>query len=353
MKKTKVVIPALGIIAFATAASITGTVAWFTSSRTATISTTDFAVVKTDGALDVSCEYGVGTAITNDLESKPTVVNPVTNAKIGDISFDPANKQLWNDTGAGTAFRKIGDTDDYADQPDTNGAGSHPWKINETTYHAFTWKVKLQVEWGADKTAYNLFFDYKSSTMTASSQASGNYVTAKGFRIAFISQDGSHVAVWSDTTDVARAAVNLNPGEGVGQDDDTDDPGEAASTMSAVTEVSTVGTVREYGVSPLNSGFSYFGADKYAAASVAPSSATKTKVGFVKAVDGEANQNLREDYLGQIAYSTTLNTTDGGAHNHAYIYCVAWYEGTDAAVVNDVDLAKVKSTIHFYTALNA
>ena len=71
------------------------------------------------------------------------VVNPVTNAKIGDISFDPANKQLWNDTGAGTAFRKIGDTDDYADQPDTNGAGSHPWKINETTYHAFTWKVKL------------------------------------------------------------------------------------------------------------------------------------------------------------------------------------------------------------------
>ena len=33
MKKTKVVIPALGIIAFATAASITGTVAWFTAAR--------------------------------------------------------------------------------------------------------------------------------------------------------------------------------------------------------------------------------------------------------------------------------------------------------------------------------
>ena len=37
MKKTRIVIPALGLIAFSTAASITGTVAWFTANNSVTV----------------------------------------------------------------------------------------------------------------------------------------------------------------------------------------------------------------------------------------------------------------------------------------------------------------------------
>ena len=42
MKKTKIIVPALGIIAFATAASITGTIAWFTANNAVSVSGMQF-----------------------------------------------------------------------------------------------------------------------------------------------------------------------------------------------------------------------------------------------------------------------------------------------------------------------
>lgn len=42
MKKTKIIVPALGIIAFATAASITGTVAWFTANNAVSVTGMQF-----------------------------------------------------------------------------------------------------------------------------------------------------------------------------------------------------------------------------------------------------------------------------------------------------------------------
>ena len=46
MKKSKIIVPALAIITLSTAASITGTVAWFTANRTASVTVGDMAVVK-------------------------------------------------------------------------------------------------------------------------------------------------------------------------------------------------------------------------------------------------------------------------------------------------------------------
>lgn len=336
MKKSKVIIPALGVLILSTAASVTGTVAWFTANRSGTITTGNFAVVKTDGNLDVAVTDGVGTD-RQQSGGKYTIINPKTNAKLGDVSFNPSSKQLWNDTGTGTAFRTIGNSTDYLTLADAE----HPWKINSTTYHAFTWKVTISYEWGADLTPMNIFFDYSASSMTGSAQDDEpNKITEMGFRIAFISEDNKTI-VWTDTTDVARAAADYSsPADG-----DTTDPGEGASSLSAVTSASTYGT---YGTTNVNSGFCYFGADKYAAGSTAPSSATKTKAStYQKAVDGDANQNQREDYLGQITHSASTDTFD--------IYCIAWYEGTDASIITDenVGLAQVASTIGFYGALNA
>ena len=48
MKKSKIIVPALGIIAFATAASITGTVAWFTAQSQVTISGMQFRTAVSD-----------------------------------------------------------------------------------------------------------------------------------------------------------------------------------------------------------------------------------------------------------------------------------------------------------------
>lgn len=66
MKKSKVIIPALGVLILSTAASVTGTVAWFTANRTATITAGEFAVVNTNDNLAVTLGAGVATAKASD-----------------------------------------------------------------------------------------------------------------------------------------------------------------------------------------------------------------------------------------------------------------------------------------------
>ncbi|MBR1847068.1 MAG: hypothetical protein IJ787_05080 [Bacilli bacterium] len=63
MKKSKVLIPAMALLLFSTAASITGTVAWFTSTRVYTMSAGDFAVVNTKDNLNATLAPGIGTIL--------------------------------------------------------------------------------------------------------------------------------------------------------------------------------------------------------------------------------------------------------------------------------------------------
>ena len=322
MKKSKIIIPALAVIAFSTAASVTGTVAWFSASKTATITTGQFAVVKTEGALAVECAYGVGTVIANDAQSKPTIVNPVTNAKIGDFSWNPDSKQGYNDLGVdedgvAIAYRAIGTNTSYSTQPASSGTGAHVYKINDTTYYAFTWKVTFTYTWGADHTPLNVFFNYKDSTMTGSMQSGQSATSGKtqtGIRIAMVGS--AHTCVFAGL----QEAANLK--------------GVYSTTSSA-----------NYGATGLSSAsFSYFASDKFALGNVAAASAT-AKASYAKAVDGDANQSSRADYLGQITYSGDFDTMD--------MYCVAWYEGTDPNVVDERELDQVTSSLAFYACVNA
>ena len=312
MKKSKIIVPALGLLLLSTAASVSGTVAWFTASRFATINTGAFAVVQTDGTLTATPYYGVGTAVSG------TTVNPVDGAKLGDVSFNPATKQLWTDTGDGTAYRTIGDTDDYLTQPATNGLGTHVYKINDTTFYAYTWKITLSYTWGADFTTLNVFFDYSAtgSSMTAAAQAGGTLQneTSKGLRIAMIGT--SRTAVFAGL--------------------------QTADNLSAVTSTSATAAYGATGATSAD--FSYFASTSYAKGNVLAASAT-AKASYVKAVDGDASQNTREDYLGSITHANATDTMD--------IYCVAWYEGTDPQIVNNKEMEQVTSALKFYAALNA
>ena len=56
LKKSAVVIPALARIAVTAAASVSGTVAWFTANRSVTVNGSNFNAVAQDG--DLSIELG-------------------------------------------------------------------------------------------------------------------------------------------------------------------------------------------------------------------------------------------------------------------------------------------------------
>lgn len=64
MKKSRIIVPALAMLTLSVAASVTGTVAWFTASRTATIKATNVAVINTAGALSCSLTQGIGTKVS-------------------------------------------------------------------------------------------------------------------------------------------------------------------------------------------------------------------------------------------------------------------------------------------------
>ena len=85
MKKSKVLIPALGVLILSTAASVTGTVAWFTASRTYNTTIGDFAVVKTNADLKCTLAAGLGTFKSGDVI---TLVNENVYSELTDASFD-------------------------------------------------------------------------------------------------------------------------------------------------------------------------------------------------------------------------------------------------------------------------
>ena len=58
MKKSRIIVPALAMLTLSVAASVTGTVAWFTASRTANMQLNNLAALNTSGDLSLVLEKG-------------------------------------------------------------------------------------------------------------------------------------------------------------------------------------------------------------------------------------------------------------------------------------------------------
>ena len=305
------------MIGLSAVASITGSVAWFTAQRTGTITTGQFAVVESDGNLELAVAAGIGTVQGANAQT----INPKSeSAKSSDVSFNPSSKTLWNDDNdEHTAFITIGDDDDYQDLTERSGTEPnytyHPYIINygSQVYYAYTWKITASYKWGADHTDVNVFFDYSGSTMTRNQKTAAadehSEQTALGFRIAIIADcDGGRTAVVNKLQTIANFSMV---------------DGSSATTAYTAKNDSTV---------------SYFASDKYGKCG------TSGSTSYTKAKDADSGQRNREDYLGKITYSAATDTLD--------LYCVAWYEGTDANVITGAAMDAVNSTLKFYACVN-
>lgn len=67
MKKSRIIVPALAMLTLSVAASVTGTVAWFTASRTASMTLNNLVAFETSGALSMTLTAGNATV---DSEAK-------------------------------------------------------------------------------------------------------------------------------------------------------------------------------------------------------------------------------------------------------------------------------------------
>ena len=86
MKKTKIVIPALGLLLLSTAASVTGTVAWFSANATVTASS---LVVKASVDANLFIENGIVAAVDSVTHTSATLSGDgVTSTKVTPVDFD-------------------------------------------------------------------------------------------------------------------------------------------------------------------------------------------------------------------------------------------------------------------------
>ena len=300
-KKSKIIVPALALITATTAASVTGTVAWFTATRAVTVTASNFVATKLESKLSVSCADGVGTTASD----QTVTVN-------GNLTHGSYNAQAITTTAAGNLYvAKLSDTvnsngdydilsyDDLGTEADAQKGGTtisnNKWLARTVTdagkttsiYYGVSWTMTFKLDSATTGQTDYLIFDPTDSNFDTTNPTSGTS-TAPGIRIALMT--ASQCIVLGNDSVVTHTTGTLS---------------------------TNTGSFANY----VNLG------------------ATHT---VTKLTDDSSDINGSNYTLG------TVDTTG------LKVTCVAWYEGSDTNVVdkigsNDVIMSTVTSTLAFYT----
>ena len=305
MKKSKIIVPALGLLLLSTAASVSGTVAWFTANRTYDSEITNIAVVSTTGALKGTFESGVGTTAG----SGGTSISVTSGAVLTHGSLNHSNKLAsWPTDDAANKFDSYtisGDVDD-----DSSETEKSLWRLTDAdgnkVYTAFTWTLTLTYTTSNVTDEYGLFFDNAQSKVTKTGGADKTLQTYKGFRLAFIGEQETFV--WADNQATA-----------------------GCDYVASVTSNSA----------SLKGG--YTAGDLIASDTDSSKIAALTGTGAVEDGVAEATAQSYYNYMGKFTAPTS------GTERTLSFLCVAWFEGTDVNVVTDASLDTVKAAMFFET----
>ena len=165
LKKSAVVIPALARIAVTAAASVSGTVAWFTANRSVTVNASNFTAQSQNGDLTISLVDNSLLGVTKDTDAKSVTRND--NSFLTDASFDLTNlyTKERDDEGTVTGFQNLGEVTvpvDGGTQFNSN------WKKDAgsgvTLYYAVSWTWNFTYTFTSDTTDMALYFDLGASS---------------------------------------------------------------------------------------------------------------------------------------------------------------------------------------------
>ena len=321
MKKSRIIIPALAMIAFSVAASITGAVAWFTASRTAQIDAGTYAVVKTSANLDVELTAGAHTSVNSG--SGVVTVNGV----LTDGSFDHVGKKVYTPAADGKSLKVDGTNvpvaisvagDSYTDSTDELLRGATAAPNAKNIYTAVTFDVTFTVSFGSVSGDIGLYLDNTTGKSNFAVSGGGAAKTAQGFRMAFVpfgtNAASGNTRVFADLQQ-ENEQYQTNPGQS---------PAEYAQRRA----------------------ISYIGGDAPATAFTNNGLEYGTNVLIDADYDdplpdsstARATATARPDCLG-------VFTFDAGNQVSLSYRIVCWFEGTDPEIVNREALAEYQSVI--------
>lgn len=328
MKKSKVIIPAMALLLFSTAASITGTVAWFTATRLVTVTTGEFAVNNVDDGLTAAMSAGVAT-VASDTNSDGVndKVSLVENHKLTHGSFNFArdeqkawilNKDAYDDSeyhvAKGTLTNAESGYTSNAHQAATDIWYHKTVTDNGTStyyYVAVSFTITFTYTFGTQTKDVGVYLNPQASTLTIGNDTAGTDRTKKtglGFRLAFIPSD----------TDVAPKVFGNNPA--------------AANTLFYTTSAPKDGTT------------AYTTGDNYSGNYVSPVTSGYTGVADATS-DDDTTRLARKD---RICTLTKVTNATKGTSQSATVKCVAWFEGEDPNVVSTADMDHVTASLTFF-----
>ena len=317
LKKSAVVIPALARIAVTAAASVSGTVAWFTANRSVTVNASNFAAQSQNGDLTISLDESSLLGVTKDTDKKS--VTRAANSVLTDASFNLTNlyTKERDDEGKVTGFKDLG----KITVPAEGGTQFNSnWSANAgsglTLYYAVSWTWNFTYTFTSDTTDMALYFDLGASSfaftdakvgentvdMNGTHQDTYTGNVSKGFRLAMVSKASTENEpkniVWAPEGANVKTHVN--------------------------------GT-------KLNETASFLDSEFHADLETA---------GYTKATD---KLNVEDDQISDPnnAYCYLGRLTK--AANNFNVVCTAWFEGTDTTnVVNTAQNVAVSATQKFY-----
>lgn len=173
MKKSKIVVPALGILCLSTAAAVTGTVAWFTASRVKELTMSNIKVYNPESSLVMDVANVANTTVT--AESGNTPAN-VAHEALRDASVDmsTATPAVW-----ATNLGEDGQVQSFRSVASPYSAGT----VSSTNiYYAtvFTASFYLSASSGYE---YALFFDSATSLSNTDELTAGTNDVISALRI--------------------------------------------------------------------------------------------------------------------------------------------------------------------------
>ena len=196
-KKSKIIVPALALITTTTVASVTGTVAWFSANRQATV-TANFQATDAEGALEVSTTSGVGTTGTSTYATTSAVtVDGVLTHGSYNATADYSGILYVANVTEGTSGYEINSYEDHGTIADSTGdtitAANLKWLAgqksdNTKIWYAVSWTVNIRLKADNNASANKMVFVDFSKTTFAS-----NVDVNQGFRVALM--DGIHTYV--------------------------------------------------------------------------------------------------------------------------------------------------------------
>ena len=185
MKKSKIIVPALAVLLLSTAASISGTVAWFTASRTFATSVSQFGVGSIDGELKATVAAGIGTKQgANDYTILFATGETPYPTILTDASYDSSAATVYTDQAEYTedhdgvnesSFVSLGTRTDEHLYAGTKGGNKY--------YYAVTWTITLKYEGAATSDSVHMLLDSAACTISAS--GGSNNAVGNGIRFNF------------------------------------------------------------------------------------------------------------------------------------------------------------------------